>query len=422
MTPPKRHVAVVGAGFAGLAAAWRLGRSGLRVTLLDAGAEAGGRALAPWAPRLLTTDHRLAALAGEAGAAGELLPLRPWVSAQVADGRIEPIGGWRRAPGVRALEALRLVRLGRLLRRYGPQLDPSAPERAAALDDRSLYDFGRLYFGTGVVERWIEPLLADAAPLDERDASRVAFLVPERARQGATAAAPRKSLAPLAAALAARLALRGGAAVRRVEPAAGHLCVALADESLEADAVVVATPAAAALEICAPLLTTAEREHLASTRYDAALVWRVAAEPARLGARARTRVRVPRCEALPFSSLALLPDSAEIVATVREPWSRHWIDAPDDALQKDLGAALERLLPGAARPERASRIARIPAAWPRFDVGRYRAIARFRRVGADRRAAGRRLYFAGDHLVAPTVEAAITSGERAATALLGDVG
>jgi predicted NAD/FAD-dependent oxidoreductase len=62
------------------------------------------------------------------------------------------------------------------------------------------------------------------------------------------------------------------------------------------------------------------------------------------------------------------------------------------------------------------------SAFPRFDVGDYRALARLRRVEADARARGRRLYLAGDHLIGPTLEAAVVSGERAAAALAEDLG
>jgi hypothetical protein len=54
---------------------------------------------------------------------------------------------------------------------------------------------------------------------------------------------------------------------------------------------------------------------------------------------------------------------------------------------------------------------------PRFDVGAYRALTRFARVQADRRAAGRRLAFAGDYRIHPSLEGAVRSGERAAAEL-----
>jgi hypothetical protein len=59
---------------------------------------------------------------------------------------------------------------------------------------------------------------------------------------------------------------------------------------------------------------------------------------------------------------------------------------------------------------------------PDLPPGCLRAIAAFQRVQADRRAQGRRLYFAGDHLVGPGVEAAVASGRRAAGDVLADLG
>ena len=59
---------------------------------------------------------------------------------------------------------------------------------------------------------------------------------------------------------------------------------------------------------------------------------------------------------------------------------------------------------------------------PRFEVGRYRDLERFRRVGEDLRRAGRRLYFAGDSLAGPFLESAILSGQRAAADVAEDLG
>ncbi len=57
-------------------------------------------------------------------------------------------------------------------------------------------------------------------------------------------------------------------------------------------------------------------------------------------------------------------------------------------------------------------VQRFPLAWPRFDVGHYRALAQLRAVEADRAAAGRPLFFAGDWLAAPTLEGAVASWRK----------
>ena len=100
-------------------------------------------------PVLSTGDRRLLSWIDEVGLRDELLPLRPVVTIHCRGDRvasIDPRGLFsvRRIPGVRPLQALRLVRLPRLVARYGGRIDPEAPERAADLDDRSLGDFGRL--------------------------------------------------------------------------------------------------------------------------------------------------------------------------------------------------------------------------------------------------------------------------------------
>lgn len=437
---------MVGAGIAGLAAATRLAAAGLRVQILERAGRAGGRAalallggraIDPTAARVTTGDRVLLGLVREAGLAAELLPLRPWLGAQVHAGGagFAPVTDgepWEvaRAPGVRWRDAWRLLRLPRLAARYAPQLDVAFAERAAPLDDRSLRDFGELYFGASVVERWMEPWLAERAPADERETSRAAFLLRWSAEQDSEAGALREPPGLLAELLGARLGVRLACAAGAVAPRAeGGLAVALEGGGmLAADAVVLAVPAAEALRLGAGLWVSAERDVLAAARCDAAITWVGAARP--LPVSAPTRVRVPRAEGSPLALVALEPAGGRtagevgrgrVTALAREPWSAAHLDAPEDAVAKPLVDALARALPGGLEPSGDSLVCRFPAAWPRFDVGTFRRLARLRAVQADRRAAGRRLYLAGDWLAAPTLEGAAASGRRAAEEVLADL-
>ena len=415
----QRHVVVVGAGFAGLAAAYQLIGRGDRVTVLERGERAGGRAAAgeadgdPIAARITTADHSLLALIRAAGFARAFLPLRPVRSVFARGGQLvaTPPNGDPRAmagaSGVRFLDALRLVRLPRLLARYRENLDPERPERAARHDDRSLDDFGTLYFGRSVVTGFLEPWLAERAPVDERVASRASFLMRFAAERVAVAGSLAAPAGRLAAALAARLDLRAGAAVSAIEArTGGGFHVVLAAETIDADAVVLAVPAPEVVRIGDAVLVAAERTLLTGVRYDAAITWTA---PLRAEAAfAPARVRIERRGACPFGSIAI--EGGVVTAIAREPWASAHADWPDDALAKEIAAEVERLLPGVVADS--GFVSRFPLAWPRFDVGHYRALAQFRAVEADRAAAGRPLFYAGDWLAAPTIEGAIASAQR----------
>jgi oxygen-dependent protoporphyrinogen oxidase len=436
------QVSIVGGGLAGVAAAAALRRAGFGVQLVERAARAGGRAAGEEhegfrldaAPFLVNArEQSLLALIAEAGLAGRLLPLRPVALAHARAGRIDPAppAGRRlevaRIGGVRLREALRLHRLGRLQRRFADLLELEAPERAVRLDDRSAADFIRLYFGPSVLARWAEPILGSDQLADAAETSRVAFLLATRARGEAPPGTLRGSPASIAEALVQPDADAFGVEARSLERAGGSLALDTSAGVRSADAVVLAVPAREAARIAAPLLAPAEREGLARFSTVPALVLHAAAE--RAPARKATRVRVPSAEGLPLATVAIEPGGADapappgaaLVTLVATPaWSRAHLEADDSVVEKELLGALERVLPGAANALRFVRIRRWASALPRFEVGRYRELARLRALQAEQRALGRRVYFAGDAWLAPTLEGAVASGRRAARELCAD--
>ena len=431
---------VVGAGLAGLSAAWRLVRAGCRVSVLEAGSRAGGRFAGERtqgypleaAPLLVSAgDRHLLGWIGELGLRDDLLPAKPVATAFAGrDGlrnvELRSLRDVARIPGVRRLHAWRLTRLPRLVARYGRALEPggSAAER---LDDRSLADFARLYFGASVLEHWMAPVACAGSLGDPNEMSRVQFLQHYRAHGLARPGVLRGAIDEVFERAAAAVDLVLDCRVERLEPGPDGGFRALADDgrSFAGQAVVLAVPAPLCAQIAEPCLGAPERAFLAAVRYAPSFCL-AAALFRPLVARAR-HVVVSSAARSPLGALLVEPGyrggrvpagGATALLCASGDFAGAHSDAPSETLAKELVTEADRLWPGLAASIEFTSVFRQRFGAPRFDVGAYRAIARFQRVQADRLAAGRRLAFAGDYLVSPSPEGAVSSGASAAAALI----
>lgn len=449
----RKNIVVVGAGLAGLAAAWRLARVGHEVSVVEKRDRLGGGVGSEWVDdfcldRSLHTLHsgdtRLLAWLDELGLRADLLPLRPLQVTQLKDGRAQPIdpqslGGVAQIPGVRLRDGARLVRWARLMARYAPMLDVSAPERAASLDFRSVADFARLYFGASVLDRWVAPEAVDVFAADAESLSRVAPLLLWKARatgrdSSVLHGVVRRGLDSIANAAGERLSVRREVEVVRIDevPSGGFRldCHGQAGGrgDLEADAVILATSAGEAGRIAHLIVSPAERDFLLGVRQSPEVTLALALDRPPSGL--PQRIRVPQVEGLPMDCVLLEPGIAGGrapmgggVVTLRasERFARANASAPDDVLAKGLLHGLGRLVPdveSAIIHQRLERRVEGPAS---FEVGAYRALDRFRGVQSDLREQSRRLYYAGDYLIGPGPESAVIAGERAAHDLLADL-
>jgi protoporphyrinogen oxidase len=423
-----------------------LSRRGFAVVVFEREKHAGGRArsetvdgftLEAMGALFSTGDRGLLAWIDATGARDDLLPLRPVVSLRSARGRTSIVDsrgvvGVGRIPGVKSLEAMRLVRLPRLLRRYGDRLAYSRPEDGADLDDRCIGDFGRLYFGRSVLTHWMQPFVNATCPGDPDDQSRVLFLRRLRACGDGRLGLLRGGVGEIAETAAAKLNVSFGTGVESIAPAAGggwNVDAPSAKNRREAtfDAVVIATNAADAARIAAPGLATAEREGLAMVRYQ--LEIRLAVGLRRPLFSHPQFVQPAPDEDSPLQSVLIEPgshggrvppDRGLAVLAATAAFSESNRETPDETITKELMAAFERIHPSAESAVRFTKLYRIESARPRFAVGRYREIARFERIQRSLRDDGRRLYFAGDYLVDPSLEGAHASGARAAGAVIAD--
>ena len=411
-------IAVVGGGIAGLACAWRLARSGHQVEVLEAADAPGGRMrsvqrdgfrLDAGAPCFARSDAALQLVAEAVGLVPERSPYAHARDAWMRGGALHLLG--RDGAGAIGLVegALRLARARR--RPLDRRVDPDRPQRMSSA--RLQHELAR--DAESAALSWLPvPEGADLPLLRALAALRATW-------SGAEIQSFAGGAGELARALAERVTLRTGCRVRRVESFTDGARLRVEEQGVvrtrEADAVVVAVPGTRVLGLC-PKLTPEERGFFETLRYGSALVVFLAF------------ARVPRAQVrsvwiapeagLELSALVLehlragaAPAGAGLVRALLSPAAAVRMHRAPDASVADL--AVENLAYGrfGAPPPAAYHVFRFPDAWPRTELDDTRRLARF----LQRFERSPRLAFAGDYLMAPSAEAALASGLRAAAEL-----
>jgi hypothetical protein len=426
VTSARRRAIVVGDGLSGLAAALRLQRAGVEVSLLQ-----GPRPRAAMLedldgirlePRLFTVPSPspiLRELADELGLADGVRTQRLdriglARGAGIALLELDSLGPFSRIRGVPPWQTFRWRRLRQVLERFGDLLDPARPTHALRLDDRSASDFVDLYLGRALQARFFQPLLDVQLGLDSAWTSRALLLLLLDAR-GVPALELAWGVATLRAALAmsVRAAPPGTHATSISADAHG---VALATgERLEADAIVVAVPGPDVL-LLAPPLSPYERLFFERARR---VERSVLALRVRAGEEPRAPVVwIPARERGLLAGIARVPIEAgagdEVLLLVaREGLERLFAANDEHGPREALLRRAEELVPGLRERVRSQRLFPRAYAAPAFDVGHYRAVARLREE-QTRQLGSRPLVFGGDYLVAPHVEGELAAGLQAA--------
>jgi protoporphyrinogen/coproporphyrinogen III oxidase len=436
--------AVVGAGPAGLAAAWQLQATGASVTVYEASEKAGGRVrsetvdgtTADVGPQLLgSTFHTLFRLLEKAGAAAALVRA-PGRDALWRKGRAHPLtyGSIASMTASGALPMSLKLRLGArylpFLTRHARGLDVSdlAGTGGAALDDESVERWGRRELGDDFVELLAYPLLASYYGATPAETSAVLLHALAQTGMDVQVFAARGGLGGVMEIVAEALRQRhvqilSSCAVSGVESTGDGVVVYAAGGVERYDGVVLATPAAPAADLLggalpgnAPLSAWLRGVRNRPT-VTLALYLDGVVDADFFG------LSFPRTDPIGERVAALCVQSRKLrtlVAAGREAIvvmpapgvGEALADAEPDSIVDALLPAAARALPGLERLVVRARTHRFVAGYTLFEPGSVRAIERFQHGWLPAGVA-----LAGDYLYAPTIEGAIRSGVAAAARL-----
>jgi oxygen-dependent protoporphyrinogen oxidase len=430
-------VVVVGGGIAGLTAAYELQKRGASVTVLEREATPGGRMrserhgefVVDRGAQFIASSYRnMRALVDELGLKPQVRPLRTGRGATLRHGRFVSgnYAGLRAMLRARDLgwrSRLRLPGILLELRRARHLLDFYEIERAAPLDDANAHDWCLRRYGREVLDYVIEPPFASTFTVLPENLSRAFVLATIRYMfSGFRLHSFAGGNGLLTQTLASRLDVRTGTVVERVSERADGVEVLLTSgEIMHADAAVIAVPGNRAGAIC-DTLSDGERQFFSGLRYARSIIAFVMtstpdADPGVYG------VGIGRREGVRLYGLAMEnpkhgavpPGKTMFNCAFAEDYAAELFDKPDADVIEALHGELRKLpLRGLGHVE-AHAIHRWPELVPQFYAGYIRSLAAFK----SRRDRSQRVAFAGDYLVGPYTEAALTSGLRAAAEVDG---
>jgi oxygen-dependent protoporphyrinogen oxidase len=432
-------VVVVGAGPAGLSCAWKLRRAGHEVEVLEASLRPGGRTqseirdgftLESGPARFDSGDHNLRDIAWKLGIGDCLREIPSRGEVVLRDGRFHRADfdsptTWVASQLLSAGAKARLLTLAAELALIWRQIERQHPERAAELDGENLSSALDRVVGRECLDNYMAPHFARCFGCAPEQLSRAFGWIALRSKlRGTRRQILQGGVGVLGARLAEEVPLRLGCEVQRIETETDGARVHYRRDGREgwvmADAVVVALPGCEVATLC-PKLTPGERGFFEQVRYTreitASLMFERAPQTLCFDA-----VSFPRSAAMGLTALSVehrkpgfAPPSAGLLRATLAPRAtdRLW-EADDSEILEFVDRELARTPVGCLKP-RDYAISRTDPMYPIFYPGYLSSLVRFgRRV--DR---SPRLFFAGDYLVGPGVESALTSGMRAAAEIAG---
>ncbi len=433
---PNKKVIVVGAGMAGLAAAFRLRQAGVDVTVLESSDHVGGRLMTDSrdgykierGAQLITSTYRNAlGLVKELGLEADLKPTSPWM-AIVKDGRPRRMPSGAMFP-IYALTTglVSLPDLARFIwhttKLRWPPVDNYAAWAEYDDEDTARWCAPRMGRATDYL---VEPLVAGGLLERIEDISRAATLatlaLTDNGRSKEMTLS--RGLGSFPEALASKVNVKLESPVQAIAADNDSVVVQLSGEQMRADHVVLAAtaPIASRLyrggdELERKLMAT---EYVSTVKIGLATSRHWRDEPAM---KSVWGFLIPRPDRQLIASatiestkdIARVPDGELLNLFVKSEAAGAIMELSDDEIVAKVLPDIERFFPGATATKRFAQIVRWPNALPKSPVGRSRDLAEYRKS----RPSSRRVLLAGDYMGLPHFESAIETGLWAANQIVG---
>jgi len=436
------NIVVIGAGIAGLTAAYRLQQAGHQVQVLERDPVVGGRMRTETVgdfrvdrgAQFITSGYKhLQALSAELGLASRIYPVGRTNNAilrnqKLHTGDYDRVLAFLRSDLVSWRTKLRLPKLLWAVWRKRRWLDPFHPEIAHPIDQLSMAEYVRGLVGDEALEYLTAPAIAATFDSEPEDLSGVFFLQVLRfVLGGFDLQCFEGGIGLLNETLAGQLDVRTSIEVQQVVRTGKQFEINYIESenkaTLKADAVVVAVPGPVAAKGLLPSASAAEQQFLAQVKYCTGMIVFLLLDkaPAHLP---YYGVAFPRKEGIGVYGMALdhfkqgvAPAGAGLLnAAIQEAEAKRLWHHSDDEVVAFVLDRLAQTPVGRLEPRQAI-VHRWQPMLPQFYAGYTRHLNSF----LHRTDRTPRLYFAGDYLVGPYTECALISGERAAQAAMNDL-